>query len=234
MGALRTWLATRPTFVRRAMVTASLSYCGYSLWTAVDRGLSVWMLETYRQPAAAFFGGAIALAAYVVGSLFVHRRKRLVLFLRKFHNPEATALMRAAVSQRQFAAFRLVTLDDGQFSPRGAPVTTIVGTLALSAFGIAIVLISILFVLVIYAEEFGQFYWMPATVAVVCGFMIPCGGIGFVTIATGLVGAYSILRTRTMKTRTVHDVMWVWWPGDSRCSNPERGLRTRSGRARAS
>lgn len=192
--------------LRRTMVAASLGYCAYSIWCAFDRDLATWILETYDRPVTQFLAGVAAVVTYGAATLFVHRKKRLVLFLRKFRSSEATALIGATIKRRSSAAIRLVTLDDGKFAPRGAPVGTVVGSLALTAFGAVIGLMSIRLVGAVYAEDFGQFYWLPTVVAVACGFLIPSGGVGFLAFVTGLLGAHFIWRTRRMKTQSGDEV----------------------------
>src|SRR5262249_54533178 len=55
---------------------------------------------------------ALAIVSFSACLFFMRPRRRLVLFLRRFQNPMATALLAESVRRRHGAAIRLVTLDD--------------------------------------------------------------------------------------------------------------------------
>lgn len=121
-GVLLEWLGrvlyTAAALMGFPLCVATLGLL-FVLFSAVTTG--DWADWATLLTVACLAGWVFFVAGLTIGDRLLRRRRRLVLFLRRFGYTESTRVVSAAAA-RIGRHWRIVTLDDEQVSPIGAPV----------------------------------------------------------------------------------------------------------------
>jgi hypothetical protein len=189
-------------WTQRLLILATFLHAGLSTYAL----LAIWPAFQLTL----YYGDLLALTnvtCVVVFSnawLFLNPRKSVVLFLRQFRRPSATALVSGALRTKEAKLFRLVTLDDKQFASIGIPLgsvfaslaTCILGAMA-AAGGAAVVYY---FLTTPHLEE--ALYVLPMITPAVI-FSFPGTGIGTVAF---FVGLFSLVYVWVVRAVTVNNL----------------------------